>query len=202
MRARVSISLIGLLTLTLVSCTGGRSHPPAPPNLRRPAASSRARFQAVQVRAVDALDRPQASQQAAQVAAGVVALLNDYYNISFLDPSRWHGGSHPDLAGLFSPEAQAAAARDLKALALADLAPKLKRVEATRQEASRVSVLIEQNLDAPVAIVSAAFEGTGQPVGSGEGPVNIEHTATFLLTKEASAFKISAYDVTLKVDTA
>jgi hypothetical protein len=155
----------------------------------------------VQVRAVDALDRPQASQQAAQAAAGVVAFLNDYYNVSFLDPSRWHGGSHPDLAGLFSPDAWAAATRDLQALALADLAPKLKRVEATKQEASRVSVLIEPNLDASVAIVSAAFEGTGQPVASGEGPVKITHTATFLLTKEASAFKISAYDVTLKADT-
>jgi hypothetical protein len=150
---------------------------------------------------VDASDRPEANQRATQEAARVVAFLNDYYTICFLDPSRWHGGTHPDLAGLFSPEARAAATRDLQALALADLAPKLKRVEATRQEASRVSVLMEQNLDASLAIVSAAFEGTGQPVAAGEGPVKIEHTATFLLTKEANAFKISAYDVTLKADT-
>jgi hypothetical protein len=155
----------------------------------------------VQVRAVDALDRPQASQRAAQEAAGVVAFLNDYYSIGFLDPSRWHGGTHPDLAGLFIPDAKAAAARDLQALALADLAPKLKRVEATKQQASRVSVLIEPDLDPSVAIVSAAFEGTGQPVASGEGPVKIVHTATFLLTKQAGAFRISAYDVTLKADT-
>ena len=111
--------------------------------------------------------RIEANQAAVQASNQVVAVLNSYNNIAFLQPARWGGGTHPELAGLFTDEARHAVAADLQTLALGSVAPRLARVEPSKQTAGVISVLIEPDLSGSYAVATVDFEGTGRPTASG-----------------------------------
>jgi len=153
------------------------------------------------VRAVDSQDRPQANQTAIQASNQVVAVLNSYYNIAFLQPKRWGGGTHPDLAGLFTDEAKHAVAADLQTLALGSVAPRLARVEPSKQTAGAISVLIEPDLSGSYAAATVDFEGTGRPTASGEGPIKIVQTGQFMFARVGGDYKIAGYDLHLTEET-
>lgn len=192
---------LALLGIVLAACSGkgpfpglGKVTPPPPP--------AQAAFAASDVRSVDTQDRPAANDRVVQELPGILGVLNDYYNVAFLDPGRWGAGAHPDLPALFTAEAAASVGQNLGALALADLAPKVRRVDPTRQEAFRVSVQIEDDLSPPLAVLSVAFEATGSTVEASDGPLQIVHNATYWLAREGDAYRIAAYTVELRADTA
>ncbi|MGH2706513.1 MAG: hypothetical protein ACRDJ4_15930 [Actinomycetota bacterium] len=165
----------------------------------RPAA--KASFKAGEVRGINPSDKAEAPQRANDEAPKVLDLLNRYYDIAFLDKKRWKDGTHPDLAGLFIGEAQPAVAPNLGALALADIAGRFKRVEPKKQEAGQISVLIEDDGSAPLAMVSAFFEASGETNEKADGPVTITHGVTFVLQREGDAYKIATFFVELHADT-
>lgn len=163
--------------------------------------ASEVRFQTGEVRAVDARERAEANAAAMEEAGKVVEMLNSYYRVAFVDPQRWEGGKHPDLAGLFTDEARPSVASNLGGLALADLAPRLKTVSPTRQEATKVSFELEDNLSSLFAIATVTFEGTGAARARKDTPVALKHNAVFWLAKQADAWKIAAYQARLEANT-
>jgi hypothetical protein len=84
---------------------------------------------------------------------------------------------------------------------LADIAKRFKRVEPKRQEASQISVLIEDDGSAPLAMVSAFFEGNGETEEKSDGLVTITHGVTFVLQREGDAYKIASFFVDLNANT-
>lgn len=176
------------------------------PGFRKPEPPPNAAFTAADVRAADAGDRPEASQKAADTGSRVITAMNDMYTAAFLRPDSWPGkeGKTPpadNVAQYFAQDARAAAVRDIGALALAELGPKFKRVEPSKQELPRVSFLVEEDLSLPFAIVTVAFEAKGETKEKADGPVLIVHNASYLLALEADAYRILAYSVELKADT-
>jgi hypothetical protein len=161
--------------------------PPPPP---------KADFKAVEVRAVDVHDREEANQKANEQTQHVITLLNNFYQAGFLTPE-----PPEKLAGFFTAESQPSVATNLGALALAELAPRFERVDPTRQEASRISFEISDDLSAPNAVVSVAFEADGKTKNPQEGPVKIVHSTVLWLTLEGDSYKIWAYATELKADT-
>jgi hypothetical protein len=148
---------------------------------------------------VDAQDRASANAVANDVAAHVVGLVNDYYNIGFLRPSRWSGGTFPDFAGLFTPDARGSVVPNLAILTLGPVATVLGRVDPSQEHAGKVSVLIEPNQSASYATVSTYFEATGTPTDKNAGPVRLAQSAQFMIDVGAG-YKIAGYDITTQLD--
>lgn len=174
--------------------TGARKPP-------RPLPPPRANFVALEVRAVDAHDRPEAAVRAQEESGKVIDLLNTYYNAAFLDSRKWGKGTHPALTALFTAEAAPQAAQNLGALALSDLALRVRRVAPSKQEATKISIQIEDDLSAPIAVVAAVFEGSASTRSKADGPVKISHHALFWLVREGDAYRIMAYTTELTADT-
>jgi hypothetical protein len=151
------------------------------------------------VAALDSQDRPAVGAVANDVARHVQATLNEYYNIAFLRPSRWGGGSFPDLQGLFTPDARATVTPNLATLSLGPVAAVLAKVDPSVENAGVISVLIEQNQSASYATVLAQFDGKGTPKDKAADPIHIVQSAQFMIDV-GSGYKIAGYDITTQID--
>lgn len=211
-RKRVAIILVVLAIAATaaylaVRLLGGEENPPRPP--------SKASFSITEVRAVDPQDRPESPQRAVEQAAKVVVLLNDYYLRAMLRPQFWvpdPKASPPPpapvdrLSGFFALEVQQAVAPNIEALGLGKLARSLRRVDPTKQEATKVSIEFEDDGTTPFAVVSVLFEAIGtlrekkETKGGKPVVVSIVHTATLWLVMEADTYKIVAGSAELKAD--
>lgn len=153
------------------------------------------------MKAVSGNDAPQASQRATEELPKVLSTLNSFYTAAFVDPKKWSAGTHPELVGLFSAEAQPSLTANLGAMAWAELAPKIKTFKADKQQLTKVSFFIENDLSAPGAIATVSFEGVGTTKVKAQGPVKLVHNATFWLSRDGDTYKISGYSAELKADT-
>ena len=191
-----------LALLLVVAAAGCGKKQPAKP---RPKASAppaaKADFKALDIRAVNQSGKPEAGQKANEESAKVISLLNEFYGTAFIDKNAWEGGKHSKLAGLFTAEAQPALGANLGGLALGDLAPKIKSVQPKKQDAAKITFLVEDDLSTPAGVVTVLFEATGKTVKSSDGPVAIVHNASLYLMREGDAYKIYAYNAELKADT-
>jgi hypothetical protein len=195
-RALIWVTVLLLPAALMLSCDGEeqsarKKAPPVP----------KVAFKVGEIRGIDAQDRPQAGTRAQEEAARVVTLLNSYYAVAFVDPSKWQGGTHPELPALFSPDVHAQLPPQVGALALGDIAPKISRLNPSKQEAPKLTVFIEADLTAPHAVVTTIFEATATAKAKAESPVKIAHTATFWLRWEGDAYKIMGFKTHLVADT-
>lgn len=191
----VPVLLVSALLATGLGC--GRQTPRT--QSRQESFTSRANFVPGDVRAFSAPDGPQGQQRATEEAPKVLSLLNSFYTAAFLDPKKWSGGTHPELPEFFSAESRPSIAPNLGALALAELAPRLRGLNSTKQDAPRISLLVDHDLSSPVGVVTAVFEAKATPA-RGKTPVSIVHNATFWLWNEGDAYRIYAYTTELRAD--
>ena len=194
-RAIIWVAVLLLPAALMLSCDGEEQ------SRRKAPAVPKVVFKVGEIRGIDPQDRPQAGAKAQEEAARVVNLLNSYYAAAFVDPSKWQGGSHPELPALFSPEVHAQLPAQVGALALGDIAPKISKLTPTKQEAPKLTFFIEADLTAPHAVVTTIFEGRATAKKKAESPVKIAHTATFWLRWEGDAFKIMGFKTHLVADT-
>jgi hypothetical protein len=157
-----------------------------------------AAFQLGEVRAIDAQNRADSGAKATAEAAKVTALINSFYSSAFLDPAKWQGGKHPDLAALFTAEAQPGLAANLGNLAMSDLSDKIKSVESKRQTLDTVTFYVDDDGSLPIGVASVIFEAVGKPSGKGKD-VNIKHQAHYWLQRDGDGYKISAFQDALQV---
>jgi hypothetical protein len=190
----MAAALVGLLALSGCKATAPKPKPsPSPVS---------AAFSSGEVRALDPSNRPEATQRATEEASRVVTFLNSYYDVAFVKPSAWQKGTHPGLSLLFTPDAASTVTGTvLQALALSDIAPKIKSVKPTKQSATKMSFEVESDLSMPFVFVTVAFEAKGTTVAKADGPVAIVHSATYLLQRDGDSYKIAAYEVEEHVDT-
>ena len=198
MRRFFFIALIIFFSLGAVPACS-KSHPKAkksPTPSASPSPSKppepQADFRASGVAPVDAQDRASAFGAANDAAKKVIDLVNTYYDIAFLQPSRWGGGQHPDLGTLFSDDAKGSLAGNLQVVALGSVAAQLSKVTPVNEQAGTIRVLIEPNGGASYAAVPTHFDATGTAV-SGGGAVPITHDAQLLV--DIAAGKIIGYDM-------
>lgn len=158
-----------------------------------------ASFQLGGSRAVDPHQRPDSDQKAADEAQKVVTLINNFYSAAFLDPEKWQGGQHPDLAGLFTAEAQPGLAANLNNLALSDLSDRIERVEPREQNLVGVTFYVDDDGSLPLGVASVAFAAVGKPSNGGED-VQIDHAAHYWLQRDGESYKISAFSTALIAD--
>lgn len=160
-----------------------------------PAAS----FSMGEIRVVDSQDRPETGTRAGEQTDKVIALVNAYYDIAFLDPGQWAGGTHPELAGYFTEEAAGHVGPRLGGLALGDVSNSLKSVKPDRQVIDRLNYYFDGDLNNPIGMLTTTFEATGTPSAEGAEPVKIVHKATFWLQKVGDDFRISAYNADIDI---
>jgi hypothetical protein len=206
-RVTGALVLMAMVALALAGCSKSHRKPaaqPTPtasasptPSPSRPA-DVHADFHAEGVAAVDAQNRATSNNVANDAAKKVLDLIDAYYNSAFLEPGRWAGGSHPDLAGMFSDDAKASVGPNLQVLALGSVAPLLTRVVPNQERAATVRVLIEPNQSASFAAVYTHFDGTGQPAAPGAQPVHIIHD--FQILMDVGAGKVVGYEATTSED--
>lgn len=159
---------------------------------------SEADFQLGEVKAVDPQNRGDSGAKASAEAPKVAALMNTFYSSAFLDPAKWQGGTHPDLAALFTAEAQPGLAANLGNLSMSDLSDKIESVESKRQTVDILTFYVDDEGNLPMGVATVIFEAVGKPSGSGED-VNIKHQANYWLQREGDAYKISAFRDVLQV---
>lgn len=152
-------------------------------------------FKVGSVRVVDPRDRPDSGQKVEDQIPKVTELMNSFYNAAFLDPGKWQGGSHPDLAPLFTAEAQPGVNDNLNNLAISDLADKIESIEAQNQSMDQITFFVDEDGSLPIGLVSVTFEALGKPF---EGKnVGIRHQANYWLQPDGDSYKISAFATAL-----
>lgn len=156
-------------------------------------------FQLGGARSVDPHERPDSDQKARDEAPKIVALINSFYSAAFLDPDKWQAGQHPDLAGLFTAEAQPGLAANLNSLAMADLAERIDSIAPQEQNLAGVTFYVDDDGALPIGVATVAFAATAQPSGGGD-EVQIRHAAHYWLQREGDAYKISAFSTALTAD--
>ena len=169
----------------------------AVPGAKKPKVTEAA-FQLGEVRAIDAQNRGDSGAKATAEAAKITTLINNFYSSAFLDPAKWQGGKHPDLAALFTAEAQPGLAANLGNLAMSDLSDKIESVESKRQTLDTVTFYVDDDGNLPIGVASVIFEGVGKPSGDGKD-VNIKHQAHYWLQRDGDSYKISAFQDALQV---
>ncbi|HEX2054159.1 MAG TPA: hypothetical protein VHJ78_10600, partial [Actinomycetota bacterium] len=107
---------LSLCALLLGACNRAAEVLPGKQKAEAPV-SSEPNFQLGEVRAIDPQDRPDSGQKAQAEAPKIAALMNAFYDAAFLDPAKWQEGRHPELAPLFTAEAQPGVAANLGNLA-------------------------------------------------------------------------------------
>ena len=182
------------------------------PGFKKEPPPSNAAVTAAEVRAIDPHDRPEAGQKAQAESAKVTTLLNNFYTLAVLRPGRWatkpeegstQKAADVELSEFFTEEARPSVAANLSALALADLGASLDRVDPTKQQATKLSFNVQDDLSMPFAIVTVSYEAKGKAKKKANDPVTIVHNATFWLSLQPDgSYKISAYNSELKADTA
>lgn len=155
-----------------------------------------AAFQLGEVRAIDPQNRPDSPQKANDEAAKVVALINSFYSSAFLDPAKWQGGAHPDLAALFTAEAQPGLQANLGILAMADLSDRIESIESKAQQVHKLTFFVEDDGSLPLGVATVTFEGVAKPADGDDA--NIKHSAHFWLQREGDTYKISAFEAVLQ----
>lgn len=196
-RALIWVAALLLLATLMLSCDGDEQRAAR----KKEDTVPKVAFKVGEIRGIDAQDRPEAGARAQEEAARVVTLLNSYYAVAFVDPQKWQGGAHPELAALFTPEVHGQLGPQLGALALGDLAPKISKLKPSKQEAPKLTFLIEADLSAPHAVVTTIFEATATAKQKAESPVKVVHTATLYLIREGDAYKIIGFKTNLVADT-
>jgi hypothetical protein len=155
---------------------------------------SGASFSIAELKVIDSQDRPEAGAKAEEQRDKVLALINGYYNVAFLDPGKWAEGTHPELAGFFTEEAKPNVGPRLGVLALGDVSKSIKSVKPDRQVVDRLNIYFDGDLNVPIGLATTTFEATGTPLADGAEPVKIVHKATFWLQKDGDNFHISAFN--------
>ena len=194
------LAILGVVAFLLLRDGGGI------PGLKKEPPPATAAIKAAQVTAADHAERPEAGQRATENSTKVLDALNRMYTLALLRPARWpsaEGQPAPldELAGFFADEAKPSVTPNAGALALMDLGPAFKRVDPTRQEATRISFVTDEDLSQPFAIATVVFEANGTTEKKADGPVKIVHNATYWLVADPAGYKIVAYTVELRADT-
>lgn len=187
-----------LLVATLTAACARQEAAPKPVKPGTPAAKGeqgppRAAFTVVNFRAVDPQDRPEAEGKAREQVSKVLELVNGLYNEAFLDPSRWAGGTHPGIGAYFTQQAQTGLAANIGTLALGDLSASITDVQPQRQEITRLTLYVDNELGVPVGLATVAFDAVAINRAKGAPPVTIRQNADLWLEKQGDSFKISAY---------
>lgn len=156
-------------------------------------------FELGEIVTADALDRPEAVAKVNGEGPKVIALLNRLYDAAFLDPELWEDGEHTAMLELFTEQARNQLAQDLESLALGEQASQFEWVTPDKQEATKVTFFVSEDMGTPIGLVSVVFSATGTPVDEELGPQTIAQTANYWLTFD-NGYKISAYSAVLGID--
>lgn len=186
-----NLLLLLLLGLLLGACSSEEPEPEPEPEPEIPNAA----FLLAGVETLDPLARPESPVMALERAAEIVELINDFYDIAFLDPERWDGGEHTGLADFFTTEAAADLPENLGNLALGELAGEIERVEPVTQDAERLTLYADDDGELSLGVITIVFQGVGET--EREVPVRIGHVAHYWLEQVDGEYKISAYDALL-----
>jgi hypothetical protein len=191
-RMRVSTALLVAVALLLAGCSSGKKQQPkaaqttSPPSTAAPAAGP------LQLQLTTSAVGPERgfnpSQAAKRVTPDLQRFLTHYLTVAFLQPQQAKKGWR-DFLAMFDPPVRASAKRQLDALALGSLAPKVTAVRPGRAGA-RATVLFSGNQPA-AATVTISFDGTAT-TAQGSGPVRV-HSVLQLVAGQPG-WRIAAYD--------
>jgi len=190
-----ALPLLLAFALLTGACEQAKDIAPGEKEEEKPKAAEAA-FQMGEVRAIDPQSRGDSGAKATAEAAKITTLMNNLYSAAFLDPAKWQGGQHPDLAPLFTAEAQPGQAANLGNLAMSDLSDKIESVEVRKQSVDKVTFFVEPDGSLPIGVASVSFEALGKPTGDGKD-VLITHQAGYWLQREGEDYKISAFTTNL-----
>lgn len=156
-------------------------------------------FKLAEIVTADPQDRPEAVEIAQGEGPKVIALLNRLYDAAFLDPELWEGGEHTAMLELFTEQARNQLAQDLDSLALGEQAPQFARVTPDKQEATKATFFVNEDMGTPIGLVTVVFSATGTPVDDDLDPLAISHAAHYWVTFD-DGYKISAYSAVRGID--
>jgi hypothetical protein len=124
-------------------------------------------------------------------AEDVRTTLDALYVAGFVDPSKWEGGSFPEVLELFDGRAARAAERDLDVLTLGEDSNRIEFVEPFKGRLTlRFLLDAEQQ---PIGAVARTVFGANA-TAKGGGPVAVQHAGTYFLTRDDDGWGIVGYE--------
>jgi hypothetical protein len=134
------------------------------------------------------LDPDDLQDQAESVKETIDAL----YVAGYVDPSKWEGGTFPEVLDQFAEQARRQAKRDLDQLTLGDDSANVTDV---RPVNGRLEVkFLADGEGTPVGAVAEALFAANATAKSG-GPVSMQHDGTYYLRPDGDRWLIIGYDV-------
>lgn len=126
-------------------------------------------------------------------AEAVRETLDEMYTIGFVDPTRWRGGTFPDIYAAFTDEIEPKVRQDLANLSVGDDAPKIQTVDPISGRLS-VRFLVNSELQLVGATARTTFAANATATSDG-GPVAIQHQGTYYMAPVEETWLIRGYDV-------
>jgi hypothetical protein len=124
-------------------------------------------------------------------SAQIVSMLNDWYELAFVDTSKFGDGTFPDIAKNFTQAARTSFTRDLTTLTIGQARTEVKRVDPTTQTA-KVTVYFS-NGKPTYAIAAVHFVANATMKQSGAYLLKIDQTVTYNFSKTSQGWVVTYY---------
>lgn len=121
----------------------------------------------------------------------IVKMLNDWYELAFVDTSKFGDGTFPDVRKNFADAARTSFTKDLTTLTIGDARTEVKSVDPTTQTA-RVTVYFAKGKPT-YAIAAVHFVANATMKQSGAYPLKIDQTVTYTFSKTAQGWVVTYY---------
>ncbi len=118
--------------------------------------------------------------------------LDALYVAGYIDPSKWEGGTFPEVLEQFDEAAAERASAGLDQFTLGDQAEQVAFVEPV-VGVLKIRVLFDAETDPVGAVATTRFVADGQ-LDRG-GPMHVIHRGTYYLSPQGGSWRIGGYDV-------
>jgi len=185
LRTGIGVVVIVVVAALIANLAGGKKKGNTPPP-----GVAQVKFVASVKSASDAKGLPSKGAPNAE-ASKIVSMLNDWYEQSFVDTSRFGDGTFPDIAKSFTSDARASFTTYLSTLTIGDARTDVKHVDPSTQTA--IVTVYFSNRNPTYAIAAVHFVASATMKNSGAYPLKIDQTVTYDFTKTGQGWVVSYY---------
>ena len=191
LRTGIGVVVIIVLAALIANLAGGKKKPGVQP----PPGVAQVAFVAAVKGATDAKSPPSRGAITKE-SSQIVSMLNDWYELAFVDTSKFGDGTFPDIAKHFTQAARTSFTKDLLTLTIGEARTEVKHVDPTTQTA-KVTVYFS-NGKPTYAIAAVHFVANATMKKSDAYPLRIDQSVTYDFQKTDQGWVVTYYTANQK----
>ncbi|MFA5891440.1 MAG: hypothetical protein WDA27_10925 [Actinomycetota bacterium] len=183
LRTGIAIVLLIAVASLVGNLLGGDEPPPEPtPNV---AFTGSARGQSDGTAPATAATRAEATE--------INAVLNDWYQRAFVDPSLYGDGTFPEVRARFAEASQASFTKEIDSLTIGDAREEVEFVRPEKSTAN-LTIFFAKGKEARFAVATVTFQARARMKDDDALPLRIVQRATYHLEKVSGSWVVTWFD--------